>query len=92
MEKVMERKSYWDAPSKPKIIRINVVENQQSEEALQVSEYDNTPYSAPIDRSGFYNMTLAYWIKNEFPVWVETAHITVYPKDDEAGVYGLRLS
>lgn len=87
-----ERKSYWDTPSKPKIIRINVVENSKGEEALDVSEYDNTPYSAPVNRSGFYNMTLAYWMRNEFPVWVETAHITVYPKGDDAGVHGMRLS
>ena len=80
------RLSFWDAPSKPKIIYIKVVENSEGEEALNVLEVDNTPYSAaPMDRTGFYNMSLAYWMRYEFPVWAQTAHITIEP-------YGLRLS
>jgi len=83
--KQLTRSSFWDAPSKPGLIRIEVVENSEGEEALNVKEVDNTPYSAPLDRTGFYNMSLAYWMRNEFPVWARTAHITIEP-------YGLRLS
>jgi len=91
--KNVERLSFWDAPSKPKIIRIEVVENSEGEEALSVLEVDNTPYSStPLDRTGFYDMSLAWWIKNEFPVWAKTAHITVYPFGDVGRLHGLRLS
>ena len=85
--KNVERSSFWDAPSKPGLIRIEVVENNEGEEALDVVEVDNTPYSVPLDldRTGFYDMSLAWWMRNEFPVWARTAHITIEP-------YGLRLS
>ena len=71
--------------SKPKIITVNVKET-----GLEVFECDNTPYSAPVNRTGFYNMTPAYWIKNEFPVWAETAHIKLYVSEDDQN--GVQLS
>lgn len=69
---------------KPKIITIDIKKN-----GLQVWEDDNATYNEQTDRTGFYNMTFVYWLKNEFQLWSETAHIKVYRDDED--VQGLDL-
>ena len=66
--------------AKPKVMIVCVVQDKAGAERILVMETDNTPHSAPYDRSGYYNMTFAYWLRNEYPIWAETAHIHLHPE------------
>jgi hypothetical protein len=51
---------------------------------LSVDHFDVDP--GETDRTGFYNMTTKYWMREEFPVWKETASIRIYAVDGICGI------
>lgn len=80
-----------DAPpkkimTKPKLMTIDLIHaDDDGREMLLVIETDNTPYGdATINRSGYYNMSLAYWLREEYPAWSQTASIYLHPGDNDS--------